>query len=923
MSFLSVLAEDIYTSHKENLHDISVILPGKRASLFLHKELAERAKGAYLSPDITSFGEWIESHSPYSSIDPTLALCYLFPIYNRYFPNKETFDQFINWGKQLINDWNEIGRYMLDPSSVYQNLRNIQELENWTTEDWSFAQNPLSKRQESFVSLWDKMPEIRIAFLEAIKIDGFNLSGEIYRETALNIPEISNKLSDKELFIAGLNALSTSEKLILDQLIKQKKATVYWDVDRHYMNDPEHEAGYFLRQHYAQWKNSCVWVEGEWETSQKDIHIYEAPNEHSQAAVLNKILQKESTYTLVMPDDALLLPSLLEMPENVTHVNITKQWPLHQSPFYQFIIKILKIWEKGLLKNGIHHHGLSEICTLDALTFILSPQEKKDLNSFINHVNKKNIPFITRDLVTDKIPKHRVFELLFTPHTNTKEALKTLEKTLSNIQISEQHKLQKVLYEQLFQCKKILNKLLSFLQKNKLDIQLSTAIRLFDSFSADAQLNFIGEPLKGLQIIGVLETRSIDYENIIILNTNEGVLPAKSNSNSLIPYDLRRYFGLPLKKEKESIYAYYFYRLLSRAKIINLIYHNHSEGVSGGELSRYLLQLKLSYQEQKNLNIQFFKPNFKVNENTYPGEIKKSERIISLIKEFFKSGLSPSALNNFLECQENFYHNNLLRVHELTKNEELIEDSTYGNAVHKTLDNLYKKETETSPKIDLKSIERIRNRVAGELKKTFSENFEQRELSQSLISLKYKMALEAIHAFLNLEEKEINESQNQFIEIMALETTVNKALNFELSGEEIVFNLKGTIDRVDKLDGNIRILDYKTGKVKDSDLKLWELDTLLERNDKGKLIQLLFYSCLLKESYPSFYSGMCSLASLNPTWKFLHNEQGKISVDEKLSKAFEKLIVNWAKDLVNPNIPLYPTPLSERYSNRIKLIRES
>lgn len=899
-------------------------MPGKRAALFLQNELQKELKSAYLAPEIISFGEWIEGQSDLVSIDPTVALCHLYPIYDAKSPGKESFDQFLTWGKQLINDWNEIGRYMLDDKTVYQNLKDIQQLENWEIDDWSFSQSPLTKRQKSFLDLWDNILEIKTAFQAKIHAEGLSLSGEIYRNCANNIENIANRIKPKHLYIAGLNALSSSEEKILDVLIKRGKANVYWDIDWHYLKDHQHEAGFFLRQHYAKWKNQCSWIEGEWEKSKKEINIFEAPNEHAQVAVLNKILQNSSNYTLVMPDDALLLPSLLEMPDQVKDVNITKQWPLHQSSFYHLISKILKLWDKGIKVTGLHFSQLDEFCSLDANSHLLSDNEINKLNKFRQIVSEKNIPFISKDQIISKLSgKIELLDTIFSSPSSTEVGLKKIINLLSKSVIDTDSKLAKVLEEQLFQCKKILDKLIQFIKEHKLEINFGTAHRLFDSFAKNSDLNFIGEPLNGLQIIGVLETRAIDYDNLIILNTNEGVLPAKANTNSLIPYDLRRYFGLPLQKEKESIYAYYFYRLLSRCKSAHLIHHSHTEGLSSGELSRYLLQLKLSYSEQKNLQINTIENNFKVSENTYPSEIIKSDRIIELSKKFLQSGLSPSALGNFMECQENFYHNNLLRIYEINKNEELIEDSTYGSIIHQTLDELYKRKIESDPKINIHTINDLRQELSSELEKQFLIKFESRELQQSLISVKYEMAKKALLAFLDLEEQEIKNSQNGFIEILKLESTFFKSLSFKYNDEIVEFNLKGTIDRIDKIDGVHRILDYKSGKVKTKDLNFKSLEGILENKDNKKIVQVLFYASLLEKEYSNAKTAMCSLATLNPKWTYLHHKESEILVSKELIASFDELMISWAKNLMNKEIPLYSTSLASRFSDRIKLIREN
>jgi hypothetical protein len=588
------------------------------------------------------------------------------------------------------------------------------------------------------------------------------------------------------------------------------------------------------------------------------------------------------------------------------------------------ISKTLKLWDKGVKVSGLHFSQLDEFCSLDANAHLLSSSEINELSDFRKKLAKKNIPFISKAHINSELTgKIKLLELIFSSPSNTEDGLEKILELLGKSRIDQELKLAKVLDEQLFQCKKILDKLIQFIKKHELKVNFGTAHRLFDSFAKNSDLNFIGEPLNGLQIIGVLETRAIDYDHLIILNTNEGVLPAKANTNSLIPYDLRRYFGLPLQKEKESIYAYYFYRLLSRCKTAHLIHHSHTEGLSSGELSRYLLQLQLTYAGQNNIHINVVENNFKVSDNTYPTEIIKSDRIIELAKKFLQSGLSPSALGNFMECQENFYHNNLLRIYEIAQNEELIEDSTYGSIIHQTLDELYKRKIKSNPKINTQTIDELRLEMPIELEKQFLDKFESRELKQSLISVKFEMAKKALFAFLDLEQKEIKNSQNGFIEILGLEGTFFKPLNFDFNGEIIEFNLKGTIDRIDKIDGTVRILDYKSGRVNTKDLSYKSLDTLLEKGDNKKIVQVLFYASLLEGQYPSAKSAMCSLSTLNPKWTYLHDNGTDIMVRQELIRSFDEIIVNWARDLINKEIPLYSTPLAKRHSDRIKLIREN
>ncbi|RZK02035.1 MAG: PD-(D/E)XK nuclease family protein, partial [Flavobacterium sp.] len=656
-TFLDKIAQTIIDQYNHNLSDLIVVLPNKRAKVFLIEALKNKVENAVFSPQIISIEEFVQDVAGIRSID---SIELLFEFYEVYLSvtdkqHQQTFELFANWAKTLLQDFNEIDRYLLDPKHVLSYLKDIEDIKKWGIE----VENKTTLL-ENYIDFWKLLPNYYESLYNHLLNKGIGYQGLIYRQAVENLNHFCNSIDDSKFLFAGFNALNASEEKIVQHLIASDVAKIYWDVDAVFLNDPFHDAGLFVRRFKENWKhykiNPFEWIVNDFSQS-KNIKIIGTPKTIGQAKIAGSIIEKIvkednvslNKTALVLGEESLLIPVLYALPSSVGSLNITMGYSGKNNPAQILIAKLFKMHTNAVSRKG-ESYVLYYKDVLDILTHPLV-EPYADTSKLVNLINQNNYTFITHKRLHELSENpSELFLLLFQKWDKGSiavlESLSTLllivKSNLNND--NQEEKIAKAFVYSIF---KIINKLINYYTQHQHIDKIETLYAIYKQIIDLAEVSFEGEPLNGLQIMGVLESRVLDFETVIVTSMNEGKFPAGKSMNSFIPYDVKRELGLPTFKEKDAIYTYHFYHLLQRAKNIYLLYNTESEGLDGGEKSRFITQLEVEKQPNHALTHEIL--NSEVPLIAYePIVIPKSESVMIRLKEIAETGFSPSALTSYI-----------------------------------------------------------------------------------------------------------------------------------------------------------------------------------------------------------------------------------------------------------------------------------
>ena len=849
-SFLNKIAKVLIDDYSEKLSNTIVVLPNKRAKIFLIEALKKQVDTNILSPEIISIEEFIQDIASIRTIDPIELLFEFYEVYLSISEktNQQSFELFANWAKTLLQDFNEIDRYLLDPSHVLSYLKDIEDIKKWGIE----VENK-TQLLENYIDFWKLLPNYYQSLYNHLLNKGIGYQGLIYREAVNNLNYFSDSIKEKQFLFAGFNALNAAEERIIQHLIASDQAKIYWDVDQTFLNDPYHDAGFFLRRFKESWKhyksNPFEWIVDDFSQS-KNIQVIGTPKTIGQAkiavSIIEKIIIQNPNETLdkvaiVLGEENMLVPLLYSLPSSVGALNITMGYSSKNNPAQILIAKLFKMHTNALSRNA-KNYVLYYKDVLDILTHpLVEPYAKT--GAFVNVINQNNYTFITHHKLMELNPNSSdLFLLLFQKWEDGSMAvletisnlLQTIKTNLSND--NEEEKITKAFIYAIF---KTINKLINYYSKHSHIDKIETLYAIYKQVIDLAEVSFEGEPLNGLQIMGVLESRVLDFETVIVTSMNEGKFPAGKSMNSFIPYDVKRELGLPTFKEKDAIYTYHFYHLLQRAKNIYLLYNTESEGLDAGEKSRFITQLEVEKQAKHTLTHEIY--NAVLPETAYqPIVVPKSELVMIRLKEIAEKGFSPSALTSYIRNPIDFYFQKILRISEVEEVEENIALNTLGTIIHETLEALY------TPFIgkflsesDILGCFKL---LETEVLKQFKLVYKEGEIKKGRNLLAFEVAKRNVSNFLKVELESIK--NGDVIKILHLEKGCERILEYP----SLPFSIKiaGKVDRIEERNGVIRIIDYKTGKVEKISvtLKSWKDLTKDIKNDK--IIQVLAYALMFE-----------------------------------------------------------------------------
>ena len=848
-TFLQKIAQVILNDYSDKLSDTVIILPNRRAKVFLIDALKNLAEKTIFAPEIISIEDFVQNIAEIRSIDSVELLFEFYTIYIEITEKDiEPFESFANWAKTLLQDFNEIDRYLLEPDKVLKYLENIKEVEHWSVD--------IDKRTdliENYLIFWKRLPLYYHSLYQYLLKKGIGYQGLIYREAVNNLNHFSETTKVKNYLFAGFNALNQAEEKIVQHLLSIGKAKIYWDIDETFLNDTLHDTGLFQRRFKSSWSyyktNPYQWINTDYQ-QEKNIQVIGTPKSIGQAKIVGDIIEKYAiqndgnlqNVAVVLGEESLLIPVLYSLPSNVDALNITMGFSSRNNPAQLLISKLFKMHTNALNRNAtsyvLYYKDILDILTHPLIEPFVNAHE------LVNRINQNNYTFIIHKKIEDLHPNsNELFQLLFQKwNTNSVEVLERLSKILLTIKsnLNKNNEEEKITNAFVYSIFKVINQLISYFSSHDNINNIDTLYAIYKQVIDVAEVSFEGEPLNGLQIMGVLESRVLDFETVIITSVNEGKFPAGKSMNSFIPYDVKRELGLPTFKEKDAIYTYHFYHLLQRAKNIYLLYNSDSEGLDAGEKSRFITQLEVEKQPKHNLSFQIYNAN--VPEIAYqPTVVPKSESVMIRLREIAEKGFSPSSLTNYIRNPIQFYFQRILRISETDEVEENIAINTLGTIIHGALEELYK------PLIGKILIEEDINlcfkRIDDEVLKQFKLVYKEGEIKKGRNLLAFEVAKRNVFNFLNLELEEIKSGDE--IQIIALEKRLERDLIH--SKLPCAVKIAGNVDRIENRNGRIRIIDYKTGKVDKPSVTLKSWNGLTKEIKNDKIIQILAYAFMYQQ----------------------------------------------------------------------------
>lgn len=853
-SFLDKIASEIIAISELSNTECIVVLPNKRAKVFLLESIKNGSQETIFSPEIISIEELIQQIADVRTVD---AIELLFEFYEVYLSltkkeKQHDFETFSNWAKTLLQDFNEIDRYLIEPNHVFSYLKEVEALKRWDLE-------PQSKTEliDSHLEFWNKLPLYYESFYKHLLSKKIGYQGLIYREAVKQINMYSSHLKEKIVF-AGFNALNQAEEKIMLHLVLNNQAKVFWDIDYTFLNDPYHDAGLFIRRFKKDWK-SYVTQDFEWITTvfqnEKNIEIIGTPKTVGQAKIAGDIIaslqgknENINKTAVVLGDENLLIPVLYGLPNTVESLNITMGYSGKNNPAQILISKLFKLHTNAISRNE-KAYTLYYKEVLDILNHPLV-EPYLEIPNVIQTINNNNFTFFSLEtLVKVKNEKYQekenhYFDLLFQRwDTSIEGVLDTILKILLTIKdkLSNEIEEEKVTKAFVYSIYKVINKLKSYhLKYNKTD-SLESLFAIYKQIIDLAEVSFEGEPLSGLQIMGVLESRVLDFENVIITSVNEGKFPSGKSQQSFIPYDIKLELGLPTFKEKDAIYSYHFYHLLMRAKNIYLLYNSDGEGIDAGEKSRFITQLEIEKQPKHTISHKIY--NALLPEKAYQTMmVPKSEKVIERIKEIATiKGFSPSSLTGYIRNPMQFYFQRILRINEVDEVEESIALNTLGTIIHETLEALY--EPYRNQFLAVHHLDDMIAKIDSETAKQFKEVYKEGEIRKGKNLLAFEVAKRNVYNFLQVEKNAI--VNGDAVKVLFLE----EKLEVEINDESLPFPIKiaGNVDRIELRNNIIRIIDYKTGNVEANTLKINDFENLTSDIKNEKIIQLLCYALMFQQ----------------------------------------------------------------------------
>ncbi len=916
-SFLQRVAQTFWREKHEQVSKLTFVFPNRRAGLFFRKYLVEEAQKPLFAPAVLTINQLFQQLSTCQLADNLDLLFRLYKVYVAERKQVETFDDFLFWGRMMLSDFNEIDQHLVDASQLFSNLRDLKELEqhfSHLTEEQADSVNAFVKSmqagdanayREKFLTIWNSLLPIYTRFRAELQQDGLAYMGMLQREVITS--SVAQQVSDTQYVFIGFNALTGVEECLMQVLRDSGQADFYWDYEADWLRDSQNRASLF-------WKHNVEAFPSRYTIpsvalSVPTIHWVRVASSVGQAEVVHKLLEDNmgdasrvnwSQVGIVLPNEHILSPILNAIPQDIDTINVTMGQPLHHTAVYALVVQLSELavlstsQDSADAASGVDwlyykpvmrllHHPYVQAMAGDE-TSDLQTKIQKNNWVYIDSAQLQIYAFLKQVLVVAKTPQAVLEHLrklvnLFGSDAN----LETLDK------------------EYLYQLLLILNRLEDLLTQHR-DIMLSvkTLYQMLLQLLDGTSIPFEGEPLQGLQIMGVLESRSMDFQTLIMTDVNEETLPGKTMQNTYIPYDLRLYFKLPTAERQDAIFAYNFYRLLSHAQDVWLLQNTLSNDMTSGEVSRYVYQLQYQYHVPLHaIDVNYIPSSPDVH---LPSVEKRDEVLDEVRKMMAERGLSPSTLNTYVACPLRFYWETVKGLREADNVKEDIEANQFGTVLHKVMEMLYQQD-KMPYIVGMKDVERLLDTVqlTPIVEKAYTQEFYHTD-DLSHLTGRDKLAIFAIKKYVEkvLEHDKTLCPFEYIASEQFLETYVMTS-----HGEKV--RVKGVLDRIDKVGGNVRVVDYKSGAEHSKTTSMQELFTQDKGADYNHYRQTLFYALL----YRANYGGDCG-ATIYYTSKQPSSLQKELFLSFAAITDFDAGLQTVLDEIFNPAIPFEARPETKR-----------
>ena len=872
--FLQLVAHDLYTKIGNDLSRTVLVFPNKRANLFFNEYLAEESDQPIWSPAAMSISDLLQKLSVQKAGDPIRLVCELYKVFKEEIESRETLDDFYFWGELLISDFDDVDKNMVDADKLFSNLQDLKNLmddyefldEEQEEAIRQFFQNFSIERRtelkEKFISLWDKLGIIYHRYRENLAELGIAYEGMLYRNVIEQLDTDRLKY-DKYVFV-GFNVLNKVEKEFFQKLQKAGKAMFYWDYDLFYTQRiSKHEAGEFIKRNLIDFPNELPESYFDIFRKPKKIRYISASTENAQARFLPEWVKATQTHTtqivsekenaIVLCNEALLLPVLHSIPQDVQNVNITMGFPLAQTPVYSFINAAMELQTNGYRPDTGRF-------TYEAVSKILKHPYTRQLSDHATRLERELTKTNRFYPLPSELKKDDFLTILFTPQSNIRELCDYLLRLIKSISIlyrkeGEYDDIFNQLYrESIFQSHLKINRLYSLIESGELSVRTDTLKRLITKVLTASNIPFHGEPAIGLQIMGVLETRNLDFRNLIMLSLNEGQLPKAGGESSFIPYNLRKAFGMTTIEHKNAVYAYYFYRLIQRAENITLLYNTSSDGLNRGEESRFMLQLLVEGPHE--ITREYLEAG-QSPQNTLEIQIEKTPEILRRLYRAYDTAqpesviLSPSALNTYLDCRLRFYYRYVAGLKTPDEVSAEIDSALFGTIFHLSAQLAYTDLTANGKMIQREDLERLLRdeiKLQSYVDQAFKQDLfkvapEEKPEYNGVQLINSKVIVSYLKQLLR------NDLQYTPFEMVAMEKKVSEKITIQTALGPLTLRLGGTIDRMDAKEGTLRIVDYKTGGSPKIPANIEQLLTPSETRP-NYIFQTFLYAAIMSRKQP-------------------------------------------------------------------------
>ena len=904
-TFLSHIASTVLNTYG-TFENIVFVVPSIRAGTHLRTYIAHHLTKPILNPTIFSIEGFINEISQLEPVNNTQLLFSLFEVYqNSDLKQKDEFHVFARWANTLLSDFDELERYLIDTPKLFQQLTELKKINEWRLDrqPTEMVQNYVAFNKQ-LVSLYENLNTSLLG-------NQMGYQGLRYRIATSNLQNYLDRNTSKKHIFLGFNALNKAESTIIQHILSASESHIYWDIDSYFAKDPIHAAGHFIRKYLKNWpyhKSEIPLEFPENYLKKEQIQLIGIPKNISQAKYVGNLLNDlytadpKATVALVLADESLLPALLNAIPETVSDLNITMGFPLERTVISDFFKALLDFyilqsdrgWQaKDVLK--LFSHPLSQYLFQNAAGKSKEQLEKHIIAHSYNHISPTQLQ--------QWIGSRSFLQFKDNP-LEAPQFLNMVSKIIALVKAGFQLPSQRIELEAIHLYGTVIHQLTNLLHHQPFLKHLKNLKSILSELIALETINFKGSPVSGLQIMGMLETRALDFETVIITSVNEGILPAGKSNNSFIPYDLKRAFNMPTFRDKDAIYTYHFYRLLQRTKKVFITYNTEADVLEGGEKSRFISQLLADQNIKPWLSHTIEVPRVAIANNK-PKTISKTPKLMQQLYRLAASGFSPTSLTTYIKNPYSFYQRYILGIQDIPSLKDSIAPNTFGTIIHDSLEAIYSPLIGTLLTVPV--LEALKKNVPQITKWQFQQTLGIQQLDKGQLLIVYNVINKYVLSVIDHDIAQVKQCE---IKINSLEQKIQ--IPIEISGINVPITLKGTIDRIETKDGVPRIVDYKTGQTNKSDVVLVTPEELLEKESKSKAFQLLSYSLLYSKSHATFSplkAGVLPIKSINDgILEFGMKASAQARTKDTLISletlaSFSLVLEQLIAEILNPNIP--------------------